>query len=708
MPYPLYDCIYNTATLLPNGEVLVAGGIEWLSQTSFSTAGFYDPSTGTWTRTGSLNTARCYHTATLLANGKVLVSGGAYCNENTLNILSSTELYDPARGTWTVTGSLRNARDEHTATVLPDGKILVAGGWSGNSCLSATELFDPANGAWAASGALTTARAGHTATLLPNGKVLVAGGYQRNYPQDPQANSLPNAELYDPTSGTWTATGSLNAARDSHTATLLPNGKVLVAGGYNGSADLTSTELYDASTGTWTVTAPLATARSSHTATLLPSGKLLVAGSDSNMGNSAELYDVGLGFSTAWQPQISTVTSLLRLGSSLALTGSGFRGISEGSGGNGQDSPGDYPLVQLRNLESGQTTFLLSTNWQTNSFASAPVWGFPPGYALATLFVNGIPSTSSILLVTKAAASLVLGNLSQTYDGTAKSVSVTTAPPSLTVNVTYNGSANAPTNVGSYTVIGTLNDPNYQGSATNTLVVGKGTATLTLSNLLQTFDGTAKSVSVATAPPGLAVSLTYNGSVNAPTNVGSYTVIGTINDPNYQGGATNTLVIAVPTPPAIILTSAGVLPGGAFQFGFTNTPGVSFTVLATTNLALPLSNWTVLGGVTEVSPGNFQFTDPQATSYTQRFYRVRSGLSIGAVTTVVLANPAELLGGAFQFSFTNTPGASFSVLTTTNLSLPLSNWTVVGGATEVSPGQFQYTDPQATNTPQRFYRVRSP
>jgi hypothetical protein len=336
------------------------------------------------------------------------------------------------------------------------------------------------------------------------------------------------------------------------------------------------------------------------------------------------------------------------------------------------------------------------------------VWGFPPGYALATLFVNGIPSTSSILLVAKAAASLVLGNLSQTYDGTAKSVSVTTASPGLTVNVTYNGSANAPTNVGSYTVIGTINDPNYQGSATNTLVVGKGTATLTLSNLLQTFDGTAKSVSVATAPPGLAVRLTYNGSANAPTNVGSYTVIGTINDPNYQGGATNTLVIAVPTPTAIILTSAGVLPGGAFQFGFTNTPGVSFTVLATTNLALPLSNWTVLGGVTEVSPGNFQFTDPQAASYPQRFYLVRSGPSIGAVTTVVLANPAELLNGAFQFSFTNTPGASFSVLATTNLVLPLSTWTVLGGVAEVSPGQFQFTDLQATNGQKRFYRIRSP
>ena len=112
---------------------------------------------------------------------------------------------------------------------------------------------------------------------------------------------------------------------------------------------------------------------------------------------SAELYDVGLGFSNSWQPQIATVTSPLILGSSLVLTGSQFRGISEGSGGNTQDSSTDYPLVQLRRLDNEQTVFLLTTNWSTNSFTSLPVWNFPPGYALATVFVNGIQSTSSIV-----------------------------------------------------------------------------------------------------------------------------------------------------------------------------------------------------------------------------------------------------------------------------------------------------------------------
>jgi hypothetical protein len=113
--------------------------------------------------------------------------------------------------------------------------------------------------------------------------------------------------------------------------------------------------------------------------------------------DSAELYDVGLGYSNSWQPQIATVTSPLNLGSNLVITGSQFRGIAEGSSGNSQDSSTDYPLVQLRRLDNEQTVFLLTTNWSTNSFTSLPVWNFPPGYALATMFVNGIQSTSSVV-----------------------------------------------------------------------------------------------------------------------------------------------------------------------------------------------------------------------------------------------------------------------------------------------------------------------
>src|SRR5207249_312001 len=197
--------------------------------------------------TGSLATARYFHTATLLPNGKVLVAGG----DGNGPSQESAELYDPASGTWTATGSLSPGASEHTATLLPNGKVLVAGGLNGNfdtGSLHATPaLYQPASVNCITTGSLAAARCYHTATLLPNGKVLVAGGFN-------DSNRLASAELYDPASGTWTATGSLGAARNGHIATLLPNGKVLVAGGFNGDSDssiLVSAELYDPASGTW-------------------------------------------------------------------------------------------------------------------------------------------------------------------------------------------------------------------------------------------------------------------------------------------------------------------------------------------------------------------------------------------------------------------------------------------------------------------------
>ena len=242
---------------------------------------------GTWTETGDLITARWDHTATLLPDGMVLVAGGGA----NVTALASAELYDAASGTWTETGDLANARQSHTATLLPNGQVLVAGGQdSFDTALASAELYDPASGTWTETGDLADRRRSHTATLLPNGQVLVAGGIKGS-------TILASAELYDPASGTWTETGSLADARQLHTATLLPNGKVLVAGGQDSSFNgLASAELYDPASGTWTETGSLANARWSHTATLLANGMVLVAGGGIFEGSdSAELYDPASG-----------------------------------------------------------------------------------------------------------------------------------------------------------------------------------------------------------------------------------------------------------------------------------------------------------------------------------------------------------------------------------------------------------------------------
>jgi len=260
---------FHTATLLENGKVLVAGGIG-NSGSALNTAELYDPATGIWSNTGNLNFARERHSATLLTNGKVLVAGGL---GSSFTSIASAELYDPATGTWSNTGNLNFPHERHTATLLPTGKVLVAGGNGASSTpISKAELYDAMTGSWSITTDMNVARQLHTATLLTNGKVLVAGGFD--------IGQLNKAELYDPASATWSITGNLNVARFFHTATLLANGTVLVAGGGVGSIStaINNAELYDPVIGSWTTTGNLNFARELHTATLLPNGEVLVAG----------------------------------------------------------------------------------------------------------------------------------------------------------------------------------------------------------------------------------------------------------------------------------------------------------------------------------------------------------------------------------------------------------------------------------------------
>ena len=178
-------------------------------------------------------TPRYGHTVTLLTDGKLLAAGGYSTNFTYPRVSAAAELYDPATGTWSSTGAMHTNRCYHTATLLPNGKVLVVGGDGG---LSSAELYDPATGAWTMTGALASGREYHTATLLPNGMVLVVGGDIVTRPPV----YLASAELYSPATGLWTAAGAMSRARCEHTATLLPSGKVLVAGGSGpyGTAEL--------------------------------------------------------------------------------------------------------------------------------------------------------------------------------------------------------------------------------------------------------------------------------------------------------------------------------------------------------------------------------------------------------------------------------------------------------------------------------------
>ncbi len=282
----------HAATLLPDGRVLVSGGWAEVGALPSASAELYDPKTAKFTLTGSMATRRVQHTASPLADGRILVAGGS----NGTTALASAELYDPKTGKFTLTGSMATKRMGHTATSLSDGRVLIAGGGGPTGILASAELYDPKTGRFSPAGSMAFVRWCATATLLIDGRILVAGGYDSIYRGGPSSNS---AELYDPETSSFSSTGSMAYGRTYHTATPLPDGRVLIAGGEakeNGSSSLASAELYDPMTGAFNPGGAMADMRSDHTATLLSDGRVLVAGGyDGTIAPwlaSAELYSV--------------------------------------------------------------------------------------------------------------------------------------------------------------------------------------------------------------------------------------------------------------------------------------------------------------------------------------------------------------------------------------------------------------------------------
>jgi hypothetical protein len=274
----------HRAVLLNDGRVLVMGGYTSSSSTPLATAEIYNPATGTWTLTGSLNQRRRYHGAVKLTNGKVLAVGGLYNLNDTY--LASAEMYDPATGTWTFTSAgLGASRMNPTALLLLDGRVAVMGGqaYSGVTDVSTqVELFNPSTGTFSSGGVLSSRRHFAGFIVLPNGRVLAAGG-----------NASPGtAEIYDPVSQTSQPTSPLVQGRFAFALTALDSTRILAVGGSSTSGDLASVEVFDTTTSTWSTLGALHTARSYHTATLLNGTPLRVLVAAGFSGGSGRLTSV--------------------------------------------------------------------------------------------------------------------------------------------------------------------------------------------------------------------------------------------------------------------------------------------------------------------------------------------------------------------------------------------------------------------------------
>lgn len=285
---------FPTLTLLPDGRALAAGGLSTYAGTVASgSAELFDPGTGAWAGAAPMLQARFEHVAASLADGRVLVAGGRGAGAP----LQLAEIYDPVTATWSPAAPMHEVRYWCTATRLADGRVLVAGGLKSDaSAFEEVEIYDPVADTWASAAPMIDARARHTATLLADGRVLVAGGVGLWN----DTGALATAELFEPVHGFWTPAGKMAAPRGQHSATLLADGRVLIAGGegLNGSLVFpAAAEIYTPATGAWTAAAALHAPRAGHAAAALRDGKVLVAGghvgADTLRLDSVELYDPG-------------------------------------------------------------------------------------------------------------------------------------------------------------------------------------------------------------------------------------------------------------------------------------------------------------------------------------------------------------------------------------------------------------------------------
>ena len=484
--------IAPVAALLQNGEVLIAAG-QNAAGTMLGTAEVYNPATGTWTLTGPMASAPgTGATATVLPNGTVLVAGGCCTPEAGPDALAAAQIYNPATNSWTATGSMSTGRYYATATLLGNGTVLMVGGdyivpnmnsGNGSSPLASAEIYNPATGTWQSAGTTATPHVYATASLLPSGQVLVAGGSASGC-----CDGVTGADLYTPSTGTWQAAANMNVQREEAAAVALPNGTVLMTGGYMGDTAtpyLTSTEIYQPSTNTWTLGPSMNYGRSEQTATLLANGQVLVAGGyDGSSLATAELYNAGTtstpapavtGVSPSTGPAAGgtgvTVTGSNLTGGSVAFGGVAASGVSCTASSCTATSPAGSGTVNVTVTTAGGTSAASSADQFTYQ-AAAP----PPAPVLTGVSPSTGPAAGGTAVTVTGSnlsgGSVAFGGVAASgVSCTASSCTATSPAGSGTVNVTVTTaggtSATSAADEFTYTASAAVNlipDPGFEGS----------------------------------------------------------------------------------------------------------------------------------------------------------------------------------------------------------------------------------------------------
>ncbi|TPW20814.1 MAG: fibronectin type III domain-containing protein, partial [Elusimicrobia bacterium] len=272
-----------TLTQLPDGRALAAGGAN--ASTTLDASEAFDPVNRVWVPTTKMKRSRSHHTATLLPNGNVLVAGGFTALGNSTGTTSHAEIFYPPSNAWVHTAPMLSSRAFHAAVLLPEGNPMFMGGFSNGAYLSTTEVFYSTSHRWYQGPAMLEPRGQFTATVMHDGRIMVVGGLNA-------ANGvLSTTRFFDPTTLAWSAGGALNFARHSHTATLLRDGRVIVIGGNDGANEIALAEIYNPATDAWSrVTTlggnDLSIPRQNHTAALLPDGKIMIVGGFTALGGA--------------------------------------------------------------------------------------------------------------------------------------------------------------------------------------------------------------------------------------------------------------------------------------------------------------------------------------------------------------------------------------------------------------------------------------